>query len=322
MLVFLFIVPVTGLFSWVQYRKKRQFRISAGYGEALRSISRFSTNRNDYYVSATVTIVVFLLVLALVRPQIQVEKLLPEYEKQDLILILDRSVSMQARDVPPSRFVRAVREIKTFLSNKPEFIDRVGLVGFAGTSIVLSHLTSDLETLFFFLDWIVEDTDIYYGTNVAGAINSALELARKDTSETRKTFLLVSDGDDESTELADYLNELNDAGIKVHTIGIGTEQAVPIPVSSSDGVVEYLSDEEGNQLTTRFDESTMRLVASMTHGSFFRSTSGHDLSGPLNKVVSLERQQKGWKRNVEYLDLYGPLLLLACAAMFLLIIRA
>jgi Ca-activated chloride channel homolog len=321
MAIIFLIVPLLGIFCWLHLRGKKKFRLQEDYGLSLMSISRFTTGRRDSLVLFLTIIVSVFLVLALLRPQLHVERLVPAYEKQDLILILDRSASMQARDVPPSRFIRAIREIKSFVLDKPDIVDRIGLIGFAGTSVVLSHLTSDLETLFFFLDWISEDPDIYYGTNVAGAIGSALEMARKDESGTKKTFLLVSDGDDESTELADFLSELNDAGIKVHTIGIGTEQPVPIPVSYENGMVEYLLDEEGNQLTTRFEESTMRQVAAMTRGSFFRSTTGHEVSASLNQVVKQEQKQTGWKRTEDYIDIYTPLLLLTCVAMFFLFIR-
>ena len=319
-MVFL-IVPVVVVFCWLHILAKRKFRIQEGFGNTLRSISKVSTDRRDRLVLFLAIAVSVALVLALIRPQLKVERLVPDYEKQDLILILDRSISMQARDVPPSRFIRAIREIKSFLLNKPEIIDRVGIIGFAGSSVILSHLTRDLETLFFFLDWISEDQEIYYGTNVAGAIASAMEMVAKDDSGTKKTFLLVSDGDDESTELTDFLNQANDAGIKVHTIGIGTEQAAPIPVSYQNGVAEYLTDEEGNTLTTRFDESTMRLVASLTHGSFFRSSTGHELAASLNQVVTQEQRQVGWKQNNEYIDIYTPLLLFACAVSFILFIR-
>jgi Ca-activated chloride channel homolog len=309
------------MFCWLHILAKRRFRMLEGYEISLGSISRFSTNKHDAFTLLAIFVVSLTLVLALLRPQLYVEKLVPEYEKQDLILILDRSISMQARDIPPSRYVRAIREIKSFLMNKPDTINRVGLIGFAGTSVALSHLTGDLETMFFFLDWISEDQEVYYGTNVAGAIASAMEMVSRDEAPTKKTFLLLSDGDDESTELIDYLNQLSDAGIRVHTIGIGTEQPVPIPVTYTDGIAEYLLDEEGNQITSRFNESTMRQVASMTHGSFFRSTTGHELSDSLSEVVRLEQKQTGWKRTIEYVDMYGPLLLLSCVTFFFILIR-
>ena len=321
MAVSVFIIPLLALFCWLHILAKRKFRAQEGYGVSLGLISKFSTRRQDVFALLAISIVSISLVLALIQPQLRTENLVAEYEKQDLILILDRSASMQAQDVPPSRFMRAVREIKSFLVNKPDVINRVGLIGFAGTSVILSHLTSDLETLFFFLDWISEDQENYYGTNFAGAIDSAIEMVSKDTVETKKTILLLSDGDDESTELNDYLDRLNNAGITVHTIGIGTTEPALIPISREGSTTEYLMDNEGNMLTTQFDESTMRRVSSMTHGSFFRSSTGHELSGSLNDVVNLEKKQIGWKQTINYIDLYGPLLLLACLGIFYFFVR-
>ena len=66
--------------------------------------------------------------------------------------------------------------------------------------------------------------------------------------------------------------------IRVYSIGIGSDTSVPIPVAQEDGVTQYLEDEEGEQLTTQFDETTLRMVADMTGGRYFRSTTGHELA--------------------------------------------
>jgi Ca-activated chloride channel family protein len=321
MSLLLLAVPVILVFFSIYVLARRRFQYSEGYTSTMRSISSLTSNRSDLILGMTLVVASVSLVLALMRPQLHIDRLEPLYEKQDLILILDRSVSMQARDVPPSRFSRAINEIRSFLNNKPQSIDRVGLVGFAGTALVLSHLTRDFETLYFFLDWIAEDQNIYYGTNVSGALDTALEIARNDSTPSPKTFLLLSDGDDESTELIEFLNQLNDEGIRVHTIGIGTNQSVPIPMANEEGE-GFLQDEEGNQLTTLFDESTLRQVASMTNGSFFRSETGHDLANALNNVIQKEQTQVGWERSVDFMDLYVPLLVVSSFATLVLIVKA
>ncbi len=321
-MVFWFVVvPVVIGFACFHIYKKNRFREHAGYGNSLRRISSFTTRGSDKFVVVTIAFVALILAFSLLRPQLRIEQVTPEYEKQDLILILDRSVSMQATDVSPSRFTRAIREIKSFLLSKPDAINRVGLIGFAGTSVVLSHLTSDIDALFFFLDWISEDQNVYFGTNFSGAISSALEMVNKDGSESNKTFLLLSDGDDESTELYEYLNQLDDAGIKVHTVGIGSNESVPIPLFSGGDMAEFLTDDEGNQLFTRFNESTMRQVAAMTNGTFFRSESGHNLSESLSRIVTGDLELIGYQRLVDYRDIYAPLLLSAVFICWILSIR-
>ena len=293
----------------------------------MQLLSRFSTSRQEKVVLAAALFAASAIVLAVMRPQIYLDRQLPEFERQDLVLILDRSASMQAQDVLPSRFVRAIEEIKSFLAEKPAEIDRVSLVGFAGTAITLSHLTRDLDTLFFFLDWISEDTRAYFGTNLTEALTNAIELVKKDEKINqdsvlaRKVFLVLSDGDDQSEKLVGLLNQLQQARIRVYSIGIGSDSAAPIPVMQESGMTEYLLDEEGKEVTTQFTESTLRMVADMTGGRYFRSSTGHELSGFINEIVMQEKRQIGWKQSGEFMELHIPLLMLASLATLILLVK-
>lgn len=308
-------------------RAKGRFRMTAGFGETMQSLSDMSSGLHDRVILAAGLLAGFAIVLAVMRPQLHIDRILPEYERQDLVLILDRSASMHARDVPPTRFVRAIEEIKAFLAEKPGDIDRVSLVGFAGTALTLSHLTRDLDTLYFFLDWIGEDMRVYFGTNLTGALTNALELVRKDEAldrtgpVTRKIFVVLSDGDDQSEQLIGLLNQMQQKQIRVHSIGIGSDTEVPIPVEQEDGEIGYLEDDEGNQLTTQFDETTLRMIADMTGGRYFRSTSGHELAGFIGDIVNEERRQIGLKRTGEFMELHIPLLVVAAFAGLILLVK-
>jgi len=325
--VWLLLLPVVFVAWLVHIKAKYRFRQQAGFETTLQSLSSFSTRGRDIAVLAAALFAMVAIVLAVMRPQLFVERILPEYARQDLVLVLDRSASMYARDIPPSRFARAIQEIKTFLAEKPEEIDRVSLVGFAGTAITLSHLTRDLDTLFFFLDWIGEDPRVYFGTDLTEALTNALEMVTKDeglnqeTVPAQKIFLVLSDGDDQSEKLAGLLDQLQRKQIRVHSIGIGTDTAVPIPIAQEDGITRYLEDEEGNELTTQFDESTLRMVADMTGGRFFRSNTGHEMADFIGEIVRQEKHQIGLKRSEEYMELHIPLLLLASLATFFLLVK-
>ena len=170
-----------------------------------RSLSRRSTWRRDAIVLVLAASAAALLALTLMRPQVLLERRTAEFERQDLIIILDRSVSMQARDVRPSRAERALTEIKNFLRRKPEAIDRVGLVGFAGTPLVLSYLTNDVDSILFYLDWIADDPAVLYGTDIGAALTSAMEVVRKDKQATRKLLLVISDGEDQGSTAQEAL---------------------------------------------------------------------------------------------------------------------
>jgi Ca-activated chloride channel family protein len=302
---------------WLLYlRAKRRFRRQASIGPVLQALSRLSGGRRDAIAIVAAGVALGSLVLATMRPQLFVERRLPQYERQDLVLILDRSASMWAQDVPPSRFRRAIAEIKAFLEQKPEGIDRVGLVGFAGTSLILSHLTRDMGSLFYYLDWALEDREPHFGTDIGKALASARELARKDGRPTKKIFLVLSDGDDQGQELQQQLAELRGERTHVHCIGIGSERETPIPVVGEAGADELLQDERGQLLLTRFDEATLRRIASETDGRYFRSTSGRELARAMREVVRQERRLLGYKAQPEYRDLHRVALMAAALASF------
>jgi len=245
------------------------------------------------------------LVFALMRPQVLLDRRLPEYEKQDLIIMLDRSQSMRAHDIRPSRFSRATVEIKNFLEKKPGAIGRVGLVSFANNPVVLSYLTNDTGIIFFYLDWANEETTPQYGTNIGEALNSAMEVAEKDKEPTKKIFLLVSDGEDHGNELDAALATVRSKGYRIHCIGIGSEKEVPIPLIHDSGKETVLTDGHGNVLTTKFDESTLKAIAETTNGLYARSRTGEELTQAINDVVNNESKViVKWKTSTEPSNLY------------------
>jgi Ca-activated chloride channel family protein len=145
---------------------------------------------------------------------------------------------------------------------------------------------------------------------------------RRDPVRTRKVFVLLSDGDDHGARVAAMLDELRKDGVRVHCIGIGTPREMPIPIGISEGVRQYLQDEQGKLVTTRFDPTSLRSIAGLTGGRFFQSTTGHELAPAMEQVVNAERRQVGWRRSNEYRDAHRPALLLAAAATLFLMVRA
>jgi Ca-activated chloride channel family protein len=267
--------------------------------------------RHDIALVTIATVAAGALVFAAARPQLPMR--IPEYESMDLILLLDRSASMQAEDIRPSRFRRASLEIRNFLKNKPDAIARVGLIGFAGTSLELSHETRDVGVLLFYLDWIEEEHEPLYGTNLSAALESALDLAHKDQPERRKFVVIVSDGEDHSGSLEETMTKVTASRIPVYTIGIGSNAEVSIPMEVN-GRRDLLRDEDGAPLTTRFNESTLRWIAGTAGGRYFRSTTGEELGGALTDIATRERRIVAW-RNDQRRELYTWGLVAAAIAL-------
>jgi von Willebrand factor type A domain len=227
------VIPVLIASCGLHWRFIRAFRLRTAIDARFAPLSRRTTWRRDAAVCIASVLGAAAIVFALMRPQVLLAHRVPEYERQDLIIMLDRSLSMQARDILPSRFSRATVELRNLLRQKPEGVDRIGLVGFADSSLVLSYLTGDIESVLFYLDWLDSESSTLFGTNIGAALKSAADVAKKDDRPTRKRFLLVSDGEDYGTELTSALNTFRAEGYRVDCIGIGSEQAVPIPLNPS-----------------------------------------------------------------------------------------
>jgi Ca-activated chloride channel family protein len=316
------VVPLL-IAAWTLYRRSREaFRRKMGVAPRFARLSRRSSGSREVAVLLATVVAAGALVFALVRPQALLAHRVPEYERQDLVILLDRSASMRAHDIQPSRFSRATLEIRNFLRHKPDAIDRVALVGFADASVVLSYLTSDVESIFFYLDWIDGDPYPLFGTNIGAALTSAMEVVKKDNRPTRKLILIVSDGEDYGNELAKALTAVTSAGHRVNTIGIGGNDPVPIPLVDQEGRESFLRDEGGRVEMTKFSETTLRRIASVTGGRYVRSTTGNELQDAIADIVKGERKIQGWRTTTEYRDMYPASLAVAAiagAALWLLL---
>lgn len=292
-------------------RQRRRDAIPARFAP----LSRRSGWAREAGIALCATLAGAACVFALLRPQAQLTTSVPQFEREDLVIMLDRSASMRAHDVSPSRFSRATAEIRNFLRNKPENIDRVGLVGFAGTSVILSYLTRDLDAVAFYLDWIESDPQTLLGTDIGAALKNALEVARKDDRKTRKIFVLLSDGEDYGTAVRTQLAVYRQEGHHINSIGIGSDEDVPVPERQPDGRERPLRDEAGRIVRTRFDEATLRDLASASGGRYLRSRTGTDLSAALQQIEQGERRLVGWRTTTEYRDLYPWSLAVAAGAI-------
>ena len=302
--------------AWWTFRRSARisFLRSAALGDRARAASRASTTRHDLIALGLALITFAALVGAAMRPQLVVEWRLPELEKRDLVLVLDRSVSMRATDVEPTRFARAIAEIKLFLEEKPEAIDRVALVGFSNAAIAVSHFTSNVDSLFFYLDWMAEDTRPNFGTDIGSALLTASDIIDRDTQPGSKVVLVISDGEDEGDVLQSAVSDLRNKGVTIYSVGVGASRPVDVPVPADDGI-----GEAGWALKVTFNESTLRSIAAAGGGRYYRSQTGRELLAAMRDLASRERRQVGWIQRTDYQDLYmyalGVAAIGACALL-------
>lgn len=292
---------------------KHRVRKNLGDGNTLRRVSRPSSLVKEFGNYLLVNLALISLIFALAHPQTIQEKGVPIPKRMDIVFLLDASPSMRATDIHPSRLEKAIDVITEFSRKKPPH-DRIGLVSFSASSLILSYLTEDSNNVLYYLDYLKEKTSHDMGTNIGNALRNGITVIAKDREVStakaghKGVFILVSDGEDYGKELKNAIEELIKAGIKVHTIGIGSREGAPIPITSEGGAATYLTDDNGNRIITRFDEQTLLWIAEQTGGSAYRSFTGRELESAFAEIILKERSSEGFRKVIEYEDFYGPFL--------------
>src|SRR6185437_8689363 len=216
-----------------------------------------------------------LLALALARPQAGGRARVAQQRGLDLVVALDFSRSMLAKDVYPSRLERAKRELEQLLDTLGG--DRVGVVAFAGESLTYPPTTDYAAVKLFWRDLGPWDMPVG-GTAIGRAIKSGLEqltaLRSKGGATRGQAILLLTDGEDTDSEPLQAAEEASKLGVKIFTVGIGSRSGELIPEYDEQGkVTGYVKDADGHYVTSRLAEETLAEIARKTNGEYFHADS-------------------------------------------------
>jgi Ca-activated chloride channel family protein len=256
------------------------------------------------------------LVLAAARPQFGTRVETVRRRGQDVMVALDLSNSMLAEDVAPNRLERARLAILRLLGRLDG--DRIGLVAFAGDAFVQSPLTSDYAAAAMFLNAMDPEMMPVQGTNLGEAMRFALDALDQGAREDR-VVLLVTDGEDHEGELEPQIRRATESGTKIHTVGIGSLEGVPIPeVDPGTGRRGFQRDEDGKVVTTRLDETTLRQIADATGGRYVRVAPGTTaLDELVDEIAAGEGEETDAREVTQYEEQFQIFLGLAVALLFL-----
>ena len=266
----LLLVPLLALLLCHGARARRQALDRFGDSELVQRLAASVHRRNRTLRTLFFVGSVGLLLTALARPQFGTRVETVRREGKDVVVALDLSRSMLAEDIAPNRLQRAKLEILRLVDRLEG--DRVGLVAFAGQAFVQSPLTTDYAATQLFLSAMDVDLVPVQGTNLGEAMNVGLDLFDEEVREFR-VLLIVTDGEDHEGEVEDAVRRANDSAVRVFTVGIGSPDGVPIPEFDDAGNRQgFQRDADGNVVTTRLDEATLRRIADATGGGFYLST--------------------------------------------------
>ncbi|MDD3146947.1 MAG: VWA domain-containing protein [Candidatus Riflebacteria bacterium] len=222
--------------------------------------------------------------IGLLRPQGSIYEEAVIGEGLDLVIALDISKSMHADDIDGNSRLDVAKAILGRMVNGLRD-DRIGLVAFAGETMVQSPLSYDKNAFLTFLERVNPGLLSKQGTNLAGAIQTSLDRFDMTASQS-KAILLVSDGEDEDKErLNAAIEEAARKKIQVYTVGIGSSQGGRIPEGRTwFGEVIY-KRHKGRQVITRLEEANLREIAKRTGGAYFRAS---DISSAREVIAGLD----------------------------------
>jgi Ca-activated chloride channel family protein len=247
-----------------------------------------------------VLFVIFVL-LALVRPQWGTKLETVKRTGVDIMVALDTSLSMQTQDVVPSRLEKAKHEVKALIDTLQG--DRVGLVVFAGMSMVSCPLTIDQNAVALFLD--VTDTQVIPrpGTDIGEAIRVSTQCFNAQEHR-HKVLILVTDGENLEGDPISAAEEAKKAGVMIFTLGIGTGAGEPIPLRDEKGnVTGYKKDQNDSVVVSRLDEETLQKISSLTDGKYYRATPGEEEVHKIHENVSqMDKKEFQSKIYLTYVD--------------------
>ncbi len=270
-----------------------------------------------------------LAIVALARPQYGSHTRMLRKRGVDVVVVLDFSKSMLARDVKPNRIERAKAELTEFISGLGG--DRIGIVAFAGETMEFPMTVDYAAAALFFRDLGPYDMPVG-GTAIGRALVAARRLLERSTpqtasggpSERARVVVLMTDGEDHEGDPLAAAEELATIGARVYAVGVGSRAGEPVPTYGEDGTwTGYLRDAEGQPILTALskeNEKQLRQIAEATGGKYFRARRGTVGMDQIRKEMRRMKQSELRARRITvHEERYALALLLA---FFLIVLEA
>jgi Ca-activated chloride channel homolog len=303
----LLLIPMIGWYVWKHRELESSIRLSTlkGFVKAPRTYK--------YYIKhvpfALKVLALTFFIVALARPQSTDNWSNTTTEGIDIVIALDISGSMLAEDFHPNRLEAAKEDAIKFISGRPN--DRIGLVVFSGESFTQCPLTTDHAVLINLIN-DVKSGMIEDGTALGVGLANAVSRLKESTAKS-KVVILMTDGVNNTGEIppltgADIAKAI---GVRVYTIGVGTEGTAPYPFTDVFGNKRY------QDMPVEIDEDVLTQIAHQTDGMYFRATNNQRLKEVYEEIDKLEKSKietkEYSKKNEEYLYylLTGVILLLS-----------
>ena len=301
------LVPLTAWYVWRTLRGGATIDISTveGVRRAPKTVRYYLRHLPFVLRCAAVAMIV----TALARPQSAEHDTRTDAEGIDIVMAIDVSTSMLARDFNPDRITAAKEVAAEFVAARPA--DRIGLVVFAGESLTQSPLTTDRTTLQTLLarirSGVIED-----GTAIGNGLATSINRLRESEAKS-KVIILLTDGVNNRGQISPLTAAqiAKEYGIRVYTIGVGRRGKAPYPA------VDMFGNQSFVQMEVEIDEDILRSIADETGGKYFRATDKRKLKEIYDVIDTLEKSKVEISQFTLLHEEYLPFVLAALALLAL-----
>lgn len=308
-LLWLLVIPVLLVLHYIYQEvaeRRPHMRVSTAVPWMASGRSFMAILRHIPFLLRTFALV--MIIVAIARPRSSEEMERVDTEGIDIVLAMDVSTSMLARDLTPDR-INASKDIAIeFIAQRPT--DRMGIVVFAGESFTQCPLTTDRATLINLMKEVQTDL-IEDGTAIGNGLATAVA-RMKDSDAKSRVVILLTDGVNNRGEISPQMAAeiAKTYGVRVYTIGVGKEGMAPYPVMTPWGV-------EVQNVKVEIDEALLAEIAESTGGRYFRATDNTKLSEIYSEINKMEKARTTVDSFPVYKELFGKYALLALLAILL-----
>lgn len=269
-LTLLFLIPILAIiFLFNLYWKRKKQR---EFGD-LEMIKKLSPDQSTFKTTLKFVVLILVLaaiIIALVNPKIGTKTETVKREGIDVVFAVDVSKSMLCEDVAPNRLEKSKQIVSQIINQLAG--DRIGIVAYAGSAFPVLPITTDYSVAKMFLQSMNTTIVSSQGTSLDEAIKLSATYF-DDDKKTSKLLILISDGEDHSEGASEAAEEANKAGLKIITIGVGTEKGGPIPLKDGGHIVSFKRDQNNAVVVTKLNQEALKAIAKNTKGGFVNGNS-------------------------------------------------
>ncbi len=313
----LFIIPVMiALFVYVQYWKIKAQK-NFGDLELIKKLSPEQSLFKPVLKFCLLLLALFLLIIALVNPMMGTKLEKVKREGIDIVFAVDVSKSMLAEDIAPNRLEKSKQLVSQIINNLAS--DRIGIIAYSGSAFPVLPITTDYSVAKMFLQGMNPEIISAQGTSIDEAILLASTNFFDKKDKSKKVLVILSDGEDHSENAVSAAKEAKEKGIKIITIGVGTENGGPIPLKKYDLTDGFQRDKDGNVVNTKRNATVLLEIAKTANGGYVDGNSTKNVVDYLKK--SLENIEKTEFESTQMTNFQSQFQWFVALAFFLLFIE-